>query len=106
MILHPGGSAFMPLTLLDHSPFHSYLIPGIVLLAANGVLSLAVLWLVLMRNSYHGLWIVLQGAVLLVWLVIECWMLRTVVWLHWFYAALALVLIFAGSVLRRAAGYG
>ena len=101
MILHPGGSAWMPVTLLEHSPFHSFLVPGIVLLSANGVLSLAVLGLVLAQSSNHGLGVVFQGSVLLGWLITECWMLRTVVWLHWLYAAVGVGLIVAGVALWR-----
>jgi hypothetical protein len=106
MMLHPGGSAMVPLGLLEHSPFHSFLIPGMLLLAANGLLSLVVLGLVLMRSMRHGLWTALQGCVLLGWLVVECCMLRTVVWLHWLYAAVALALIVSGLALRRPHSYG
>ena len=46
LLLHPAGEPWgMPLSLLRHSPFHSYLVPGIILLMANGLLSLWVLWL-------------------------------------------------------------
>lgn len=106
MILNPNGGGVMPLSLHEHSPFHSFLVPGIVLLAANGVLSIVVLWLLLARKSDFGLWIAFQGCVLLGWLVIECWMLRAVVWLHWLYAVVALALIVAGLALRRPLRYG
>lgn len=106
MILHPGGSGLMPLSLLEHSPFQSFLIPGLVLLIANGVLSLVVLGLVVMRWPHYGLWVVGQGSVLLGWLAVECWMLRIIIWLHWLYAAVALALILSGLALRRRARYG
>lgn len=106
MILHPGGSAWMPVTLLEHSPFHSFLVPGLVLLSANGVLPLAVLGLVLAQSPNRGLWVVFQGSVLLGWLIIECWMLRTVVWLHWFYAAVGVGLFVAGVALWRSGATG
>jgi len=101
MILLPRGSQMMPLSLLQHSPFHSYLVPGIILLAANGLLALAILWLVIMQRPHFGLWTAFQGCVLLGWLVVECWMLRMVSWLHYLYGALALMLICAGLALRR-----
>ena len=101
MILYPRGSAMMPLSLLEHSPFRSFLIPGLVLFTANGLLALWVLRLVLARKRHYGLWVALQGSVLLIWLIVECWMLRAVVWLHYLYGAVAVALIVTGFVLRR-----
>ena len=50
MILDPAGEPCRsPQSLLQYSPFHSYLIPGIILLVANGFLSLWVLWLMVGR---------------------------------------------------------
>jgi hypothetical protein len=43
MLRHPNDEPWHMLqSLLQYSPFHSYLIPGIILLAANGLLSLMV----------------------------------------------------------------
>ena len=76
-------------------------IPGIILLGANGLLPLWVLWLVIRRNPRCGLWTAFQGCVLLGWLVVECWMLRMVIWPHYLYGALAVALIVCGLALRR-----
>ncbi len=106
MILYPSGSSVMPLILLEHAPFHSFLIPGLVLFTANGLLAMWVLWLVVARKGHYGSWVALQGCVLLGWLIVECWMLRTVVWLHYLYGAAALALIMVGFALRRPLRYG
>jgi hypothetical protein len=53
----------MPQSLLRFSPFHSDLIPGIILLAANGLLSLWVLWLTVHRHADYGWWVAAQGCV-------------------------------------------
>jgi hypothetical protein len=98
---HGNPWGFMPLNLLRHTPFHSWLIPGILLLAVNGLLSLWVLWLVLMRRSHYGLWAVFQGFVLLGWLTVECVMLRFVIWPHYLYGGVALALIVAGAAARH-----
>jgi len=95
-----SASSIMPLSLLQYSPFHSYLIPGLILLFANGLLALWILRLVWRQQRHAGLWTVFQGCVLLGWLVVECAMLRLVMWLHFVYGAVALVLIVAGLVLR------
>ena len=96
---HGNPWGFMPQSLLQHSPFDSYFIPGIVLLMANGVLPLLVLWLVGRRKQFYGLWVVLQGFILLGWLIVECVMVRVVNWAHYMYGAVAVVLILSGLAL-------
>ena len=97
---HGNPWGVMPQSLLKHSPFHSYLIPGVVLLAANGLLAVWVLWRVAARRPRYGLWGALQGFVLLGWLTTECLMVRTVIWPHYLYGGVALVLIATGFGLR------
>jgi len=100
MLTHPAGEPWgMPQSLLRYSPFRSYLIPGIILLLAIGLLSLWVLWLTLERRSGYGWWVALQGCVLLGWLLTEVVMLRLAMWAHYLYGAVALVLIVAGVAL-------
>lgn len=102
MLTDPHGSPWsMPQSMLQHSPFRSYLIPGIVLLVANGLLALWALWLALARMARYSLWTSLQGCVLLAWLVTECIMIRTVVWPHYLYGIVAFGLIAAGMLLRH-----
>ncbi len=102
MILDPSGKTMhLPSSFLQYSPFHSFLIPGLILFAANGILALAVLWMVWKRVPYYGLWTALQGCVLMGWLVVECWMLRAVAWPHYFYGAVAVGLIVAGLAVRH-----
>ncbi|MGA2570346.1 MAG: hypothetical protein ABSF23_07485 [Terracidiphilus sp.] len=102
LILDPTGSTMrMPLSFLRYSPFHSFLIPGVILLVSNGLLALVVLWMALRRIPRYGLWTALQGCVLMGWLVVECWILRLVVWPHYLYGAAALALIVTGMALRH-----
>jgi len=77
MLMHPAGEPWsMPQSLLRYSPFHSYLIPGIILLVANGLLSLWVLCLTVREHSGYGWWVIMQGWVLFGWLVAEIVMPR------------------------------
>jgi len=103
LIVHPMGEPWaMPQSLLRYSPFHSYLIPGIILLVAIGLLSVWVLWLTVRRHLGYGWWVAAQGCVLLGWLIVEIAMLRLVVWPHYLYGAVALVLVVAGIALAQA----
>lgn len=102
MILHPhGNSTTMPLSTLENSPFRTYLIPGLLLFAANGLLAIAVFFRVLRRASHHAALTLFQGCVLLVWLIAECWLLRMVVWLHYFYGVIAVALVLCGVAMLR-----
>lgn len=96
-----GGSMQMPLTYLQHSPFTNYLIPGIVLLLANGVGSFVVLGLIMFTNRYHALAIIAEGFILGGWITIQMLMLRTANPLQLFYFATALLLVVTGTALWR-----
>lgn len=101
LILDPSGEILkMPLSLLDHSPFHTFLIPGIILLVCNGISSLAIAFPVLRRTNSAGSWVVLQGCVLFGWIAIEAIMIRALVWPQYVYWGIALVLIACGWALR------
>jgi len=101
MIADPHGEPWeMPQSLLENSPFHSFLIPGIVLLVMNGLMSLVVLALTFRRSRNYGWWIAAQGSILFGWLAVECAVLQVVVWPHYFYGAVALILVVSGLVLR------
>lgn len=95
----PAGK--LPLSLLRNSPFHSFLIPGILLLLANGLLPGWILWAVIARKPHYGQWVTFQGCVLLVWLATESGMLQLIFWPHYLFGSLALVLVLAGVLLWR-----
>ena len=104
LILFPQGDLLhMPLSMLDHSPFHSFLIPGIILLLANGVLSFVALYQLLRRRNGYSWWVAFQGCVISGWIVVEVIILRAVVWLHFLYLAVGLILIASGLALIKEA---
>src|SRR5208283_5833983 len=71
LILDPHGTpwGFMSQSMLRFSPFHSYLIPGIILCLANGVPSLLVLTVTIRRRPGYSWWVALQGCILTGWMV-------------------------------------
>lgn len=89
----------MPQQLLQYSPFHSYLVPGILLLAGNGLFALVVLWLTVRKHIGYDRWVVAQGCILAGWLIVEIVMLRLVAWPHYLYGGVAFILILAGVLL-------
>jgi hypothetical protein len=102
LIIHAHEEPWwLPQSLLQYSPFHSYLIPGIILFTAIGLLSCWVLWLTLRVHKNFGWWVTLQGCVLLGWLVTEMIMLRLVVWPQILYSLFAGALVLSGVRLTR-----
>jgi hypothetical protein len=102
MLMHPNGEPWaMPQSLLQHSPFHSFLVPGVILLVANGLLSLWVLWLTVTKHPRHGWWVIAQGYKLLGWLIVEVAMLRLMAWPHYFYGGVAMPLVIPGIAIVR-----
>ena len=103
LIVHPRGEPWaMPQSLLRYSPFHSYRVPGFILLVANGLLCLWALWLTVHRRPGYGWWVAAQGCVLLGWLTVEVVMLRLLVWAHYLYGVVGLALLGAGVALAQA----
>lgn len=95
-----GRPMDIPVSVLQYSPFHSFLIPGILLLVSSGLLGIVVFVVALLRARGYGRWVGFQGCVLFGWITIEVILLRTVVWLHYVYWGLALILMATGWVLR------
>ena len=96
-----GASLGMTLSLLEHSPFTDYLIPGIILLIANGILSFVVIALILLNAKIYPLAIIAEGCILFGWIAIQVIMLRNVAGLHITLWTVAVLLILSGIALNR-----
>ena len=102
LMADPLGSPMkISVNVLRHTPFHSFLIPGILLLVSSGLLGTVVFFLALCRTRGWGWWTAFQGCVLFGWITIEVILLREVVWLHYVYWALGLLLMACGWALRK-----
>jgi hypothetical protein len=102
LLVNPSGEPWsMPQSLLQYSPFRSYFVPGIILLVANGLLSLWVLGLTVGKHPGFGWWVIAQGVVLLGWLIVEVAMLRLMVWPHYLYCAVGMALVISGIAIVR-----
>lgn len=101
LIMHPDGSSMdLSLSLLAHTPFHDYLVPGILLLLANGLCSFFVMALIVMDVRDYALFIIAQGIVLAVWVAVQVLLIRMVVELHVILGIMGLLLIAIGWILK------
>ena len=96
-----GGLLQLPVEWLQYSPFKDFLIPGIILFIFNGLFSLAIFVLSLMRYKYYVLLIIFQGSTLFTWIVVQVIMLRAFYFLHWLCGGIGILLILSGLLLFR-----
>ena len=72
-----GGTLGMSTAMLVNAPFHDYLIPGVVLFGFNGILSFYTGLMVWIKDRLHPQYLIFQGVVLIVWIVVQIIMIQT-----------------------------
>ena len=102
LVKDPSGSALgVPLSLLEGSPFPNFLIPGIFLLAVNGVGSMIGAGLSFTRRRYAQEIAIVLGAILVAWILIQVVIIKSFSWLHILYFILGVVELGIGLYIRR-----
>ena len=102
LISEPDGSKLqMSAEWLTGTPFNSYLIPGIILLLANGILSLFTAIAVLARFRIYPLLIILQSIILCGWIISQISLIRMLSWLQIMFGFIGVILFFLGLILLR-----
>ncbi|MFZ5440289.1 MAG: hypothetical protein ACOZQL_09790 [Myxococcota bacterium] len=72
LLSDPRGSPLgMPVSMLEHSPFSNYLIPGIVLFAVNGVFPLVAVFAQWLKLDWAKLLHLGVGVLLTGWMVVQ-----------------------------------
>jgi hypothetical protein len=99
----PDGSLLdMQLAWLDHSPFRSYRIPGLLLFSVIGLGSLVAAAVLLRRLRHTGRFAQVAGTALVTWIVVQMIMLRTVHPLQVTYLVIGIAIIWLGERQRKA----
>ena len=102
LVKDPSGSALgVPLSFLEGSPFPDFLIPGIFLLAVNGVGSMIGAGLSFTRRRYAQEIAIVLGAILVTWIVVQVIKIRSFSGLHILYFILGVVELGIGLYIRR-----
>jgi len=101
-ILSPDGSGMeMSPDFLKHSPFHDYLIPGIILLVVNGLFSVVTFLLLIMNMQSAPLLVMSQGFLLCGWIFIQVLLIQVIIPLHVIMGSVGILLILLGRLLGR-----
>jgi hypothetical protein len=100
-ILNPQSPGGMPVDALKNSPFSNYLIPGIILFSVIGVGNILSAGMILLKSRFQGYISSVFGWALVIWIVVQCIMLNTIVHLHIIFftigsiqALLAMIILF------------
>ena len=102
LVRDPSGSALeLPMSLLEGSPFPDFFIPGMFLLAVNGVGSMIGAGLSFTRRRYAQEIAIVLGAILIAWIVIQVVIISSFHWLHVLYFILGVVELGIGLYIRR-----
>jgi hypothetical protein len=105
LVCSPDGSFMgLPLSLLEHSPFHDFIVPGVLLAVFVGGINTLAGVLVLVRHPRADAEAMVSGAVLTMWIAIEVLLIRHVHWLHGVYLTLGLTILGIGVARERRAG--
>lgn len=93
----PDGSLLgMSVDWLQYTPFRDYFIPGIILFICNGIFSIITLTAYVLRSRYALLLIMVQGLVLLTWIIVQVYMLRMFQLLHLFFGMTGVFFLVSG----------
>lgn len=94
LVLYPDGSRTqLPLTLLRYTPFRTYLVPGLLLSVVIG-LGNAIAGVLALRGGASARRVaLLAGGALVVWIVCEMLLLRTIHWLQILYLGLGALIV-------------
>jgi hypothetical protein len=100
LLSDPSGEAVgLSLNLLENTPFRDFYFPALILLLVNGLGSLIIGSLAIMKAKYFQLLIVMQGLLLIGWIMIQMAMIGAIYWLQFLYGGIGLLIMVSGILL-------
>jgi hypothetical protein len=100
-ILDPSGKKMgMSTSYLSHSPFSSFLIPGITLFVVNGLLNIFAAFYTIKKYQHYPILLLLQGLLLSGWILLQVFWVRDFNALHFTMLLIGGLLIINGFLLK------
>ncbi|PKM49703.1 MAG: hypothetical protein CVV02_14610 [Firmicutes bacterium HGW-Firmicutes-7] len=90
-IINPEEPLGMSVKYLQYSPFKNYLIPGILLFIVIGLGNVVSAIIVRMKFRFQAYISSIFSWALMIWIVVQCIMLNSVVFIHVFYFIIGLI---------------
>lgn len=96
-----GSSLYLSPEYLNNTRFIDYFLPGLVLFLANGLGSMLVLLGIRLGWKIAPLLVILQGFVLVSWIVIQVALIDIIYYLHYVMGGIGICLIICGILLEK-----
>lgn len=96
-----SGAKSVPVDWLKGTPFHSYLIPGIILFSVVGGACLVAATLVFIKHRLATLFSFYAAVIILIWIVTQLAMIGYVSWLQPLIVVIGIVIFFLTWLLRK-----
>lgn len=90
-IINPQDPLGITVEALKYSPFSNFLIPGIILLTVIGLGNIISAIMFRFKSKYQGYISGIFSWSLIIWIIVQCIMFRTVVFLHVLYFIIGLI---------------
>jgi hypothetical protein len=97
-----GETLQMQVEWLKFSPFKDYFYPGLILFIFNGVMSMAVIVMILTRYHLAHPMIFAQGAILIIWILMRMFLVQQSSFLLIIFGAIGVTFLFLGTKRFRA----
>lgn len=100
LMTDPSGVQIgLPSNWILHIPFRDYFIPGVALFIVNGVFSIIAAVAVMSRSRGYEKFVIAQGALLTVWILVQVMMVRATEFLHFAMAGIGLTMLALGAIM-------
>ncbi len=90
-ILNPQEPMGAPIELLQNSPFSNFLIPGIILFTVIGLGNVISAITLRLRFKFQGYVSVVFSGALVIWIIVQCIMINSIVFLHVLFFIIGLI---------------
>lgn len=90
-ITNPNNPVGVPTSILKNSPFSNFLIPGIILFIVIGLGNLLSVLTLYLKSNYQGYISSTFSWALVIWIIVQCIMLRDIVFLHVLFFIIGLI---------------
>ena len=92
-----GKTLQMQVEWLKFSPFKDYFYPGLILFTFNGIVSMATIFLILTRHHLAHAMIFAQGAILIIWILMQLFLVQQSSFLLIVFGAIGITFLFLGT---------
>ena len=101
MISDPDGRILnLSLQQLEHTPFKSYLVPGILLSSLVGGINIFAVYSHIICSTSRYSWSIAGGIVITVWIILQMILIQSIEWLHFIYLCTGVIIVLMAYQLK------